>query len=53
MERHCQKAPESLEHRGGMGHALTGNDGKVSVRPATPHRETAEKGEKGAQNESP
>ena len=24
-----------------------GNDGKVSARPATPHRETAAKGEKG------
>ena len=27
--------------------ALTGNHGKVSARPATPHKETAAKGEKG------
>ena len=30
----------------GRNGPLTGNDGKVSAGPATPHRETAAKGEK-------
>ena len=38
MEKQCQKGPESLEHH------LRGNDGKVSARPITQHREsTAER----------
>ena len=37
-----------LERRSGRTGRLTGKVGKVSSRPATPHRETAAKGEKGA-----
>ena len=46
MERYCQEGPGTS----GMNGPLTGNDGKVSARPATPHRETAAKGEEEISN---
>ena len=39
----CQKGLESPKDREGMSHRWT--DGKVSARPATPHGETAAKGQ--------
>ena len=41
MEGHYKSGLEKWEDQGGMG------SGKVSTRPANPHREMAAKGEKG------
>ena len=43
MEGHCQKGHVGLQDE--SNGPLTERNGKVSARPATPHRETAVKGD--------